>query len=79
MKTIGIIGSGPVGKTLATGFLKFGYSTMIGSRSVDKQKRLVTEIGNGILVGNFAELFGFDVEDMGSAAAARAIEPLCML
>jgi predicted dinucleotide-binding enzyme len=30
-------------------------------------------------VAEIVELFGFDVEDMGSAAAARAIEPLCML
>lgn len=30
-------------------------------------------------VKEIVELFGFDVEDMGSAEAARAIEPLCML
>jgi predicted dinucleotide-binding enzyme len=36
MKKIGIIGSGPVGKTLATGFLKYGYEVMIGSRDPSK-------------------------------------------
>lgn len=35
-----------------------------------KAKKEVVEI---------VELFGWEVEDMGSAAAARAIEPLCML
>jgi predicted dinucleotide-binding enzyme len=30
-------------------------------------------------VTGICELFGFDVEDMGAAEAARAIEPLCML
>jgi predicted dinucleotide-binding enzyme len=29
--------------------------------------------------GKIIEQFGFEVEDMGSAEAARAIEPLCML
>lgn len=30
-------------------------------------------------VAEITEMFGFDVEDMGGAEAARAIEPLCML
>ena len=30
-------------------------------------------------VKTIVEQFGFEVEDMGSAEAARAIEPLCML
>jgi len=30
-------------------------------------------------VANIVELFGWEVEDMGGAEAARAIEPLCML
>jgi len=30
-------------------------------------------------VSEILDLFGFDVEDMGQAEAARAIEPLCML
>lgn len=30
-------------------------------------------------VSDILKLFGFDVEDMGSAKGARAIEPLCML
>jgi predicted dinucleotide-binding enzyme len=30
-------------------------------------------------VSEILELFGWEVEDMGGAEAARAIEPLCML
>jgi predicted dinucleotide-binding enzyme len=30
-------------------------------------------------VGDILDLFGFEVEDMGGAEAARAIEPLCIL
>jgi hypothetical protein len=30
-------------------------------------------------VTKILDLFGWETEDMGSAAAARAIEPLCML
>jgi predicted dinucleotide-binding enzyme len=30
-------------------------------------------------VSEILDLFGFEVEDMGNAEAARAIEPLCIL
>ena len=33
---IGILGSGPAGKTLATGFLTKGHPVMIGSRNPAK-------------------------------------------
>lgn len=36
MKKVGIIGSGPVGKALAVGFMKKGYNVMVGSRQVSK-------------------------------------------
>jgi predicted dinucleotide-binding enzyme len=49
---------------------KGGKPTMFICGNNEEAKKETTEI---------VELFGFDVEDMGSAAAARAIEPLCML
>lgn len=55
MKKIGIIGSGQVGKTLATGLLKYGYPVMIASRSEDKQKNLMAEIEGAIQAGGFQE------------------------
>ncbi len=54
MKKIGIIGSGVVGKTLAKGFLQYGYDTTIASRSTDKRLELQAELGNNIHVADFA-------------------------
>lgn len=36
MKKIGVIGSGIVGKVLASGFIKYGYDVMIGTSDVSK-------------------------------------------
>ncbi|MBK9460279.1 MAG: NAD(P)-binding domain-containing protein [Sphingobacteriales bacterium] len=54
MKKIGIIGSGVVGKTLAKGFLQYGYDTTIASRSTEKRLELQAELGNNIQVADFA-------------------------
>jgi hypothetical protein len=59
MKYIGIIGSGIVGKTLASGFIKHGYAVMIGTRSKAKQAELVNEFNNKIKAGNFSETAAF--------------------
>ncbi len=56
---IGIIGSGVVAETLAQGFLKFDYETMISSRSKEKRAKMEAEIGNGILTGDFNEAAEF--------------------
>ena len=44
--------------------------TMFICGNNDQSKKAVTEI---------LDKFGFEVEDMGKAESARAIEPLCML
>ena len=59
MKKIGIIGSGQVGKTLAKGFLRYNYPTMIGSRSEEKQESLKNQIGGEIQSGDFTETSTF--------------------
>jgi predicted dinucleotide-binding enzyme len=59
MKKIGIIGSGQVGKTLASGFLNYNYSIMIGSRSEEKQQALASEIGGKIQTGDFKKTAQF--------------------
>jgi predicted dinucleotide-binding enzyme len=56
---IGKIGSGVVAETLAQGFLKFGYETMISSRSAEKRTTMEAEIGNGIKTGDFNEAASF--------------------
>jgi 8-hydroxy-5-deazaflavin:NADPH oxidoreductase len=48
MKTIGIIGSGNVGKTLARGFSNKGYTTLIASRSEETRKQLAEELGSAV-------------------------------
>ena len=53
MKTIGIIGSGVVAKTLATGFTKHGYIVMLSSRDQSKLEELKRE--TGALAGSFEE------------------------
>jgi predicted dinucleotide-binding enzyme len=55
MKTIGILGSGEVGKTLATGFTKHGYQVMIGTRDKEKLSEFINQSGGKVKVGTFEE------------------------
>ncbi len=56
---IGIIGSGSVGQTLASGFLKFGYEVMIGSRDVSKLSEWKSSAGESGSIGSFEETAQF--------------------
>jgi len=58
-KKIGIIGSGTVGQTLATGFLKYGYEVKIGSRDLTKLSAWKSTAGEGGSIGSFAEAAQF--------------------
>jgi len=58
-KKIGIIGSGTVGQTLATGFLKYGYEVMIGSRDLTKLAEWKSKAAKGGLIGSFEEAAQF--------------------
>ncbi len=55
---VGILGSGAVGQTLASGFLKKNYSTMIGTQHKEKLKDWL-EKNKGAKVGSFAETAAF--------------------
>ncbi len=57
---IGVIGSGIVGRVLATAFLKEGHPVMLGTRDVQKEEvvKWKNENGGG-LTGNFAETAAF--------------------
>ena len=59
MKKIGIIGSGSVGQTLATGFLKFGFEVMIGSRDLSKLAGWKSSAGVLGSIGSFEEVATF--------------------
>ena len=58
-KKIGIIGSGSVGQTLATGFLKYGYEVMIGSRDQTKLADWKSKASDGGSIGSFADAAQF--------------------
>lgn len=74
---IGVIGPGDVAKTLATGLLKHGYSTMVGTRDTTKLKDWATQNPQG-RIGNFGEAAEFGevvvlaVKGTASAQALRA-------
>jgi len=55
---VGVLGSGDVAKTLASGFLKHGHQVMLGSRTPDKLKDWATANPQG-KTGNFANAADF--------------------
>ncbi|HKJ68867.1 MAG TPA: NAD(P)-binding domain-containing protein [bacterium] len=56
---IGILGSGVVGKALATGFLQQGYDVMVGSRNPKNLEDWKVEIGPELHTGDFSETAAF--------------------
>jgi predicted dinucleotide-binding enzyme len=74
---IGILGSGDVGKTLASGFLKHGHEVMVGTRTPDKlaewgQKNPRGRIGSFDETAEFAEVVVLSVQGKAAAEALRA-------
>jgi predicted dinucleotide-binding enzyme len=59
MKKIGIIGSGDVGKALASGFIKHGYQVMIGTRTSSKLDEWKKQFKENLFVGSFSETTAF--------------------
>ncbi|HUX43528.1 MAG TPA: NAD(P)-binding domain-containing protein [Terracidiphilus sp.] len=72
---VGVIGSGLVAQTLATGFLKHGYAVMVGSRSPEKLAEWAAGHPTG-RAGTFAEAAAFGdvvVLAVSGKAAAEAL------
>lgn len=59
MKKVGVIGSGVVGKVLASGFIRHGYEVMIGSRDLSKLTDWKEQNGDAAHIGSFAECAEF--------------------
>lgn len=59
MNKIGILGSGAVGKTLGSGFIKHGYEVMIGSRDESKLEDWKAQEGTMAHSGSFKEAASF--------------------
>lgn len=77
MKKIGIIGSGPVGQTLASGFIKHGFIVKLGSRDVSKLESWKNQAGKNGSIGSFEEaaIFGeIIVLTVKGSAASEAIQ-----
>ncbi len=73
--SVGVIGSGVVGKVLAEGFKKHGHAVVIGSRSVDKVAEWAA--GAGVSAGTFADAAGADVVVLAVAGLA-AVEAVAL-
>lgn len=58
MKKVGILGSGAVAKVLATGFLKYGYEVMVGTRDANKLADWQKNNPKG-KIGSFAEVAAY--------------------
>ena len=72
---VGVIGSGDVAKTLASGFLKHGHETMMGTREPAKLREWEQKNPKG-RVGSFTEAAGFGevvVLAVKGTAAAEAL------
>ena len=73
---VGVLGSGDVAKTLASGFLKRGHKVMLGSRTPDKLKDWATanpqgRTGNFATAAEFGELVVLAVKGTAAGEALR--------
>jgi 8-hydroxy-5-deazaflavin:NADPH oxidoreductase len=74
---IGVLGSGPAGQTLATGFLGNSHPVMIGSRDPAKLHVWLRNAGSGASVGSlfetaqFGELIVLSVNGRAAEAVIR--------
>lgn len=75
MKKIGILGSGVVGKTLGSGFIKHGYHVMIGTRDTQKLDDWKAENGAAAHTGSFSEAaqFGECIVLASKGTVAKAV------
>jgi 8-hydroxy-5-deazaflavin:NADPH oxidoreductase len=78
---IGVIGSGVVGRTLASGFLKSGHPVLLGSRDQDKLAEIKADLGDSLQTGSvaeavaFGEIIVFAVKGTSAEAAINLANP----
>jgi predicted dinucleotide-binding enzyme len=79
MKTVGIIGSGNVGRALAHGFIKNGYNTIIASRNAETRKSLEAEFKDTLsvstpeLTAENSEIIVFAVKGVQAKEALKGL------
>lgn len=76
MKKIGILGSGQVAQTLGNGFLKHGYSVMLGTRDASKLAEWQAGTGGQGQVGSFADAASFGEIVVLAVKGAHALSAL---
>lgn len=74
MTTIGVLGSGVVGQTLADGFLKHGYDVMRGSREPKKLADWKAKSGSRAQTGTFDEATRFGEVIVLAVKGSAALE-----
>jgi len=81
MKKIGIIGSGIVGQTLGSGFVRHGYSVMIGTRDAARLSEWKEKAGPQASVGSqqeaaaYGDLLVLAVKGLAAEEAVRLTGP----
>ena len=78
MKKVGVIGSGGVGQSLATGFLKYGYDTMIGSHHTAKlaewhEKNPAGHVGTFEEAAKFGDIIVYAVRGVAAVEVLKSI------
>lgn len=79
MKKVAILGSGPVGETLANGFIAHGYAAMRGSREPNKlaawKESSKAETGTFEEAAKWADIIVLAVKGTAAGAVVQAIAP----
>lgn len=75
-KNIGVLGSGMVAQSLATGFLRHGFSVKLGTRDVSKLNSFVENAGGAISTGSFADAASFGEIIVLAVKGEHAIDAL---
>jgi predicted dinucleotide-binding enzyme len=78
MKKIGVLGSGAVGKALAEGFEKHGYSVMLGTGNPNKlsnwQSGINGKVGSFQRAADFGDLIVFAVKGTAAISIAEQVK-----
>ncbi len=78
-QSIGVIGSGAVAQTLATGFIRHGCDVMLGTRNPDKLTDWLKSAGKKACSGTFAETAGFGRTIVLAVKGTAALETVVAL
>jgi len=79
MEKIGIIGSGAVGQALGNGFIKHGYSVMIGTRDTSKLEVWKSEAGKNASTSSFQEAAAYGKTLVLATKGTVALDVLNMI